>query len=352
MIINGTEVQQHNLSYDKIIKYTLEQSDEMTIRFINGLFGDDIPLDAPVEWLNTESISDNYKAIVADFYPRIDGKMYAIEIEQDGSGDMAIRIFKYSVGGAMIHSMKSTKAELNITFPQPCVVFLSSSKNTPKILTWNIDFFDGQKVTLQVPTIHLADLSVEEIAKRNLFPVGQFYLRTFETLTEGKIESFKKAAESLLIELKHSVETGLVPYHVGLQMQDTIRKTIENTITKSEKEVGLIVTTNIVETLPWTDYREVFAKTEERGKAEGRVEGKAEGRAEGKVEGRAEGKAERDVEIALKMFAQRKSGANQSSLIQAMKDLGFSDETIEAARKQHSEERAKAAKERSDRDAR
>ena len=98
--------------------------------------------------------------------------------------------------------------------------------------------------------------------------------------------------------------------------------------------------TNILETLPWIDYREVFAKIEERGRAEGRVEGRAEGR------------AERDMEIALKMFAQRKSGSNQVALMQTMKVLGISDEAIEAARKQHKAERAAAAKKRTDRDAR
>ena len=94
MTINGIEAKKHDLSYDKIIKNTLEQSDELTIRFINGLMGDSIPLDAPVEWLDKESVTDKNTAIVADFYPRIGGKIYAIEIEQDGSGDMALRVFK------------------------------------------------------------------------------------------------------------------------------------------------------------------------------------------------------------------------------------------------------------------
>ena len=91
MIINGTIVRPHELSYDKILKYALEQSKEMTIKFINGLFFDDISLDAPVEWLKTEIIDASQNKIVADLYPMIDGKMYAIEVEQDGSGDMAIR---------------------------------------------------------------------------------------------------------------------------------------------------------------------------------------------------------------------------------------------------------------------
>ena len=52
MKTNGTDKHQHQLSYDKIIKSTLEQSSEVTVRFINGLFGDNIPLDATVEWLD------------------------------------------------------------------------------------------------------------------------------------------------------------------------------------------------------------------------------------------------------------------------------------------------------------
>jgi predicted transposase/invertase (TIGR01784 family) len=52
--------------------------------------------------------------------------------------------------------------------------------------------------------------------------------------------------------------------------------TMENTIIKSKQEVGFTMTTNIVETLPWIDYREVFTKLEERGRTEGKAEGKAE----------------------------------------------------------------------------
>ena len=359
MIINGIEPQQHQLSYDKIIKNTLEQSDEMTIRFINGLFLDNIPLDAPVEWLDKESVTDKYTAIVADFYPRINGRMYAIEVEQDGSGDMAVRVFKYTVGGAILHSMTATKVELNITFPQPCVIFLNSSKNTPQKLKWNIEFFDGQKVTLQVPTIQLAELSVEEIARRDLLPIGQFYLRTFETLTEQKIESFKQAAASLLTELRNAIDNKTMSYHVALQMQDTIRKTMENAIVKSGQEVDITMTTNITETLPWIDYRELFEKLEERSKAVGRAEGKAEGKAEGIAEGEARGKAEgkaegiaegkaegiaegeargkaegiaeRDMEISIKAFQKLSSGRSADEIIRSLQELGISDDVIKAA---------------------
>jgi len=286
MIIGGIEAQPHQLSYDKILKYTLSQSNPLTIQFINGVFNDNISQDALVEWLEKESTSDKHTAIVADSYPRVDGKMYAIEIEQDGKGDMAVRVFRYAIGGAMLHSMTATKSELHITIPQPCVVFLKSTINTPSELTWNIDFFDDQKVTLKVPAIRLADLSVEEIARRNLLPIGQFYLRTFEPLTKRKVDAFQTAAASLFKAVKDAVEQEIVPYHIGLQMRDTILEIMENITIKYKEEVDFTMTTDIVETLSWIDYKELFQKIEERAKAEGKAEGEAKGKAEGEKIGK------------------------------------------------------------------
>ncbi|MDR3164993.1 MAG: hypothetical protein LBU13_05395 [Synergistaceae bacterium] len=307
MIINGIEVKQYELSYDKILKNTLEQNDEMTIRFINGVFGDGIPLDAKVEWLDKESIDDEYKAIVADFYPRIAGRMYSIEVEQDDKGGMAIRVFKYALGGALRHSMTVTDSTLTVKFPQPCVIYLKSDANTPKKLIWSIEFFDGQTVTLDIPTIRLAELSVKEMAERNLFPIGQFYLRTFEPLTKRKLEDFKKAGAELLAVLKDSMVREVVPYHLAIEMQDTIRKTAENTINRAGMEVDLDMATNIVETLPWIDYREVFKKIEERGKTE------------------------RELEIAENAF--RNADASPSMTAKILKAAGIPDEIIKEARK-------------------
>jgi hypothetical protein len=312
------DAQQHNLRYDKIIKNTLAQSDELTIRFINGLLNDNIPPDASVVWLDKESIDNKQSAIIADFYPRINGRMYAIEVEQDGrSGDMAVRIFKYTVGGAMFHNMTATRADLNITFPQPCVVFLSSTKNTPRSLNWNIDFFDGQKISLQVPTLHLLDLSIKEISERNLLPIGQFYLRAYKKATKENLSIIADTAVNLLTEIKKAVDSENIPSYIGLQMQDTVRMTLENILNKSQGEVNFNLTTNITEKLPWIDYKEIFLQIEERSKAEGM----------------AEGKAERDMEIALKAFEKHGNSKKLNDIVNTLRDFDISDETIEAAKK-------------------
>jgi predicted transposase/invertase (TIGR01784 family) len=81
-------------------------------------------------------------------------------------------------------------------------------------------------------------------------------------------------------------------------MQDTVRKTMETAIAKSKMEVDFKMTTNIVETIPWTNYREIFEKLEEQARAEGEARGKAEGEAKGKAKGEAKGKAEGKAEVA------------------------------------------------------
>ena len=79
-------------------------------------------------------------------------------------------------------------------------------------------------------------------------------------------------------------------------------------------EVDFDMTTNIMETLPWIDYEEIFTEIEERGKAEG--------------------KAERDMEIALKAFAGLDAGNSLTAIVNTLKELGIPDHVIEAVRRQ------------------
>ena len=327
MAIEEQQAPQHSLSYDKILKNTLQKSKETTIRFINGLFGDDIPLGAPVEWLDKETVGDKHNSMITDFYPRIDGKMYVIEVEQGGSdGNMAVRVFKYAVEGAMLHSMSSTKTGLNVTFPQPAVIFLKGTRNTPKSYIWNIGFFDGQKVRLEVPTVILAELSVKEIARRGLFPIGQFYLRTFEPLSAKKVGRFKKAAEGLITELKTAVDRGTVSSDMGLSMQQTIKSIMENVIAKSRQEAKDMDIDNLVETIPWIDYGEVIAELEERAKTKGMAEGKAKGELSG-IE-------KNQKEIANIVFDRMNRGASLFETIETLRELKIPEHIIASAQKQ------------------
>ncbi|MCL1914910.1 MAG: hypothetical protein FWG10_13820 [Eubacteriaceae bacterium] len=272
---DNEKTQQHVLSYDKILKRTLSQDDDLTIRFMNGLLSEEIPLGTSVVWLDKETIHEKYVGIVSDFYPRIGGNLYHIELESDAydSEDIAVRMFKYNVGGAIAHNMSSSKYSLDISFPKSCVIYLKSGKSTPKTIQWNISFFNGQKTELQVPVISLENMSVEDMADNCLFPIGQFYLRTFDPLSNKKIDAFKATAELLIAKLEEAVSKNEIPLHIAIEMQDIIRKTAENTIIRSGKEIKLDIDEKFVETLPWIDFAPLIAEFEERKKEEGRQEG-------------------------------------------------------------------------------
>jgi hypothetical protein len=229
---------------------------------------------------------------------------------------MAVRIFKYSVGGAIVHGMTATDAKLEITFPKPCVVFLRSGKNTPREITWDMRFFDGQNVTLKVPTIRLSDLSVREISERNLSPIGQFYMRTFEPLNKSKLDGFREAFAELTSELKKSVDSGRIPYQIGLRMRDTNRETAGNALSRGEleKEDYIAMTSNIEETITWIDYDKIFAERE----------AKAEAKAI----------AQTQLGIAVVAFGEIKDGKSVPAIVNTLKNYKIPDSIIETAGKQ------------------
>ena len=115
-------------------------------------------------------------------------------------------------------------------------------------------------------------------------------------------------------------------------MQDNIRATIDKAAEISKMEVGFIMDTSFVETLPWIDYNEVLQKFEERGKEEGINIGKAEGKAEG------------IREIALNAF--RRARPDSVQVVELLRDLGIPDDIISEARNRAETERVEKLRER------
>ena len=322
---------ERELTYDGIIKLTLQDHKELTIQFINGLFGDNIPLDSEVTWLDKETVQEDYSSIIADFYPRINGKMYAIEVQQDSSDTgIALCIFKHTIDGAMHHNTASDDGSFSTSLPQPAVVFLKSTKNTPDWITWNVNAYDEQTLTLKVPTIKLKELSIKEIRERHLFPIGQFYLRSFERLTEEKIDEFRSTFKQLNEELVDSYTKGEIPIDAVKIMLDTIEKIKDKIISKSGLEVEDIMTTDILETLPVIDYPAIIKQI----KAEGEAKGEARGEAKGEAKGKAEGKAEALLEVACNTFKQREKGIADSIIIENLLNIGIPEEIIRVAQNQ------------------
>jgi hypothetical protein len=316
MLVNGEEAKQYNLDHGRIIKKILKQSDELTIRFVNGLLGNTIPLDAKVYWLDID----------AGYYLRINGLSYFIIVERDANASTPKRVFEHMYKGALWHDTVRKGSKTITTFPQPCVIFLKGSVNTPSELRLEISYFNGEKQVLYVPTTQLTELSVREIAERNLFPIGQFYLQKFEPLTENNLDDFNAASAGLLRALEDAVERKVIPYHRAIELYDTIYMTVQNIAATSDvKDANITVNTKLVDTFPWINYDEIFEKL--------------------KHESKTEGKTERDMEHALNAF---KDGSIDPALVvKLLKIQGIPDETIAEAQKHVQTEHQRQARRRS-----
>ena len=200
---------------------------------------------------------------------------------------------------------------------------MTSTKNTPKEFTWEILYYDGQQTTLKIPVIRLADFSVDDIIERDLLHLGQFYPEKYTKITKKNVEAVRNDVEMLIEALKSAVDEKRVPMDAALQMQNIIRWNVDRIIQKSGEEVGEIMTTSIVETLPWIDYSEIFENLKD--------EGKAEGKAEGIAEGETKGIFKSQMEIAVKAFENMGANDNTGAILRS---FGVPEEIIEAAKNQ------------------
>jgi hypothetical protein len=99
-------------------------SSRALVRFINGLFGSNHPLDSEVTRLNTEQIDENLKKRLCDEIISIAGQKYIIEEQTTGDSNMAIRVFEY--GYAEAFKDKETKDGLILLpFPRMIVIYLA-----------------------------------------------------------------------------------------------------------------------------------------------------------------------------------------------------------------------------------
>ena len=297
------------LSYDRILKSTLALNQKVAVSFFNAIFNENYPPDTKIEWLDKEFTGGAGEAYIADFYPRLNSNMYLIEIEQDSfDNDMALRVFRYSSGGAMLHSTKTEKGSVDITYPTPVVIYLKNTKNTPKELKWYLHYHDGTSKELTVPTIRLFDLSVKEIIDRKLLIIGQFYLRKYDKVTARNIRSLSRDLKELVDGIHEETRIGELPKELQYMMINTIDQIVKRIVANTNKEMDIKMVTNIQDTLLFIDYQELFLKHEAIGKAEG--------------------KAENQMEIALNAFKCDNSNLSYDEIVDFLCRIGIPEDIV------------------------
>jgi hypothetical protein len=178
-------------------------SSRALIRFINGLFGSNHPLDSEVRRLNTEQINESLKKRLCDEIVSVEGQKYVIEEQTTVDSNMAIRIFEYGYAEAL-KDKETLDGVILLPFPRMIVIYLEAGRAAPDVLTVRMKFPDGTGHDFKVKTLKLLDRSVEELAEHGLAALLPFYIIRLRK-SAGKAGSDAEFKE-LALKLKDAIE--------------------------------------------------------------------------------------------------------------------------------------------------
>ena len=173
--------------YDNTFKTLKLRHKRLFISCINEAFNKDYSLSADVEVLPSEgfivnSLDSNEEKLEErdnDFIIRIEKDYYLIECQSYDDGDMALRIAEYSFLAARQNAVWN-QGHVVMSFPHYSVIYLKSSKRTPKTTTISYVFPDGQRVDHTENNIFLENITKEEIVEKKLFVYVPFYIIRYE----------------------------------------------------------------------------------------------------------------------------------------------------------------------------
>jgi len=176
---------QNERTYDSYIKEFMGIcSEQNVVKFINGLYGESLPLDSEVTRLETETHNQGEERR-SDFMLKINHRVFHIEVESsDDDGDMILRMFEYGFRGALMHGR--TKDSLTLRFPDPIVLFLRSNEKTPAEFTVNLEFSNNGKYNYSIPVKKLADYTPDTLVENKLYALSLFYPMKYEELLRKK----------------------------------------------------------------------------------------------------------------------------------------------------------------------
>ncbi len=159
--------------YDRIFKRILSLSSKAVISLINALFDTDYPADSKITYNWTEYVDRKLKQTLADVILTVNSHYsYHIEAQMYPDEEIELRVFDYSYH----HALKTKEHEYTLIFPEPQVIYLYESKNTPDIITLTLDFGTQGSFDYKVPIFKLMEHEVSELDDRRMVILIPFML--------------------------------------------------------------------------------------------------------------------------------------------------------------------------------
>ncbi|MDR2527873.1 MAG: hypothetical protein LBD04_02495 [Synergistaceae bacterium] len=218
--------------FDLIFKRLMELSDVAIINFINGLFGEDHPLNSVVRRPKTETISEKLKRLMSDTIITINEKdAYHIEAETS-SENIVVRVFEYGYAEAIRTKTTSYGGqEISLKFPDARIIYWESTGRAPDVVMLSLLFPDGSSHDYKVKTLKFLEREIRELAERKLVILLPFYvlkLRKRVAAARTKERRAELAAEMkfILDEVIEAVERSA---NEGLMSESDKRNVLEYT---------------------------------------------------------------------------------------------------------------------------
>jgi hypothetical protein len=234
--------------FDKVFKKLLRVSKKALIYFINAQFGTNYPLDSPVEYLNTEHITEHLGYLYSDSVIMIDQKhIYHFEAEIDNNPDMALRMFVYGFEIGREHREPAAKKTRGVVirFPQAKVFYWKPNSRIPRKLSLTLIFPDGTPHEYAVETYKPLEHSIAELQEKHLVLLLPFHLMKFRaaakrsrTATERQklAGAIAELVKSLIAATKQSVRDGTLTEVERVNVLDLMTR-LQNEIYRGYTEI-------------------------------------------------------------------------------------------------------------------
>ena len=165
--------------FDKLLKRILSLSKGAVIDLVNGMFDEDFPPDSETTFNSTENVNSRLRRTVADIIITLRSKdkcrRFHMEAQISNDNTIVLRVFEYGFHDALRHQEVDGN-KITLPFPEPLIIFLEHTRNTPDEVILELDFGKHGKFEYPVATMKFLDYSVAELCDRRMVILLPLYL--------------------------------------------------------------------------------------------------------------------------------------------------------------------------------
>jgi len=196
--------------FDRLFKALTEDISSLAlVASVNGLYGVSHPLDSPVSFPPTETISKLLTLRRADLVTQVAESRYLTEFQLKEGRAMARRVFEYGFQHGSKTWDKTARKEV-IRFPAVRVIYLEGGDRVPEKETLQMEFPGGTRYEYAVETLRLLSHSLLYLEERGLGLLLPFYMLKFRRrMRRAKTPGTRRALMQEVVALNREIEESL-----------------------------------------------------------------------------------------------------------------------------------------------